>query len=438
MNTRNKLFSIFSLLILAMLVFTPVALAFDGRSADRVVIGADEVINDDLYLSGREVIVDGTINGDLLVAGETVIVNGQVTGDLWAAGREVTVNGKVGDDLFAAAAAVTLGSDANITDDVLSAGASVESKAGSQIGGALLIGAYQGLVSGAVAEDLFSGTSRLRLEGNVAGDAKIAVDTDDDNFTPGPMMFGPNMPPMPSVPAGLTFGDEANIAGQLEYTARAAISIPSGVASQVQYLLPPVDAQVSREINRNDGPGSAILDGLRRLIALLLVGLLITRLVPAWIVKPADKMQARLLPSLGIGLLGIIMVPFILLTGLALVIFAAVLVGALTLGELVGVILAVGLPTLILVGIVFFVALGYLPQAAVAYLGGRWILQRVRPESAENIYGIMLVGLVALGILLALPVLGGLIEFVVVLTGLGAIALLFWESRQRPATAVAQ
>jgi hypothetical protein len=69
----------------------------------------------------------------------------------------------------------------------------------------------------------------------------------------------------------------------------------------------------------------------------------------------------------------------------------------------------------------------------VAYLGGRWILNRVRPTAASNIYWTMLVGLMILGIVMALPVLGGLIEFIVVLLGLGAIALLIWERRQRPA-----
>ncbi len=154
MKRSTRLLSIFSLLILASLVFAPAAQAFDGRSDDRIVIGKDEVINDDLYLAGSDIIIDGTVNGDLMAAGNTVVVNGSVTGDLWAAGRTVTVNGQVGDDLFAAAAAVTLGPDASIADDVFSSAASVETQPGSTIGGELMIGAFQGLVSGDVIENL--------------------------------------------------------------------------------------------------------------------------------------------------------------------------------------------------------------------------------------------------------------------------------------------
>jgi cytoskeletal protein CcmA (bactofilin family) len=437
MNTRTKLLTILSLLVLTALVFPTTALAFDGRSGDRIVISAGEVINDDLYLSAREVIVDGTINGDLMAAGEIVVVNGTVTGDLWAAGNSVTVNGEVGDDVFAAAAAVTLGRDAKVTDDVFGGAASVESMPGSQIGGTLLIGAFQGLVSGSVAEDLLVGASRLRLEGSIGGDAMIAVDNAENTYAPNPMMYNPNMPAMPSVPSGLTFGDEASIAGLLKYTTPIAISIPASVTTQVQHEFPPTDAQIRKEISQRDGITSRWLDELRRLVALLLVGLLIARLIPAWIVNPASKIQARPLPSLGVGFLGLVVAPFILLAGLAAVIMVAVLMGALTLGELVGMVLGIGLPVLALVGILFVLALGYLPQAAVAYIGGRWILNRVRPEAAGNIYWTLLVGLVVLGILMALPVLGGLIEFFVVILGLGAIALLIWERRQPTAATVA-
>ncbi len=455
MNTRTKFYTLLSLLVLATLIFPSTALAFDGRSGDRIVIPAGEVINDDLYLSASEVIVDGTINGDLLAAAETVVVNGIVTGDLlaaaetvvvngivtgdlWAAGSSVTINGEVGDDLFAAAAVVTVGRDAKVGDDVFGAAASVESRPGSLINGTLLIGAFQGLVSGSVAEDLLVGASRLRIEGSVGGDAKIAVDNADTSYTPSSMRFGPNAPDMPSVPGGLTFGTGARVDGLLKYTTPVLISIPSSVAAQVQHEFPPTDARIRDELNRQNGPTSAWLDALRRMVALVLVGLLIARLVPAWIVTPASKIQARALPSLGVGFLGIVIAPFILLAGLLAVILVAVLMGALTLGELVGAALALGLPVLTLVGVLFFLALGYLPQAAVAYLGGRWVLNRVRPEAASNIYWSLLVGLVILGIIFALPVLGGLLEFAVVLLGLGAIALLVWERRQQaPAAASA-
>ena len=52
MNRKTRIFTLLTLFVLALFVFVPVASAYDGRSGDRVVIGKDEVINDDLFVGG--------------------------------------------------------------------------------------------------------------------------------------------------------------------------------------------------------------------------------------------------------------------------------------------------------------------------------------------------------------------------------------------------
>ena len=183
MNRKTRVFTLLTLFVLALLVLVPAAAAYDGRSGENVVIGKDEVINDDLFAGGSTVTVDGTVNGDLIAAGQTVVINGKVTGNVIATGASVTVNGEVGHDVFAAAAAVTVGPGARIGHNAYTAGASVESQADSLIGGSLLIGAGQGLVSGQITNDLLAGAGRLRLEGTVGRDAKLAVDTSDTGFS---------------------------------------------------------------------------------------------------------------------------------------------------------------------------------------------------------------------------------------------------------------
>src|SRR5512136_227390 len=151
MNRKTRLATVLTLFALALFIIVPAASAYDGRSGPQVVIGKDEVINDDLFAGGNTVTVDGTINGDLVAAGKTVVVNGKVTGNVIAAGSTVTVNGEVGHDVLAAGAVVTLGPGARVAHTAYTTGGSVESQAGSQIGGSLLIGAGQGLVSGQIA-----------------------------------------------------------------------------------------------------------------------------------------------------------------------------------------------------------------------------------------------------------------------------------------------
>ncbi len=72
-----------------------IALAADFRAGDTVTIGKNEVIDNDLVITGQNVIVDGTIKGDLVVTGGKIVVNGTVHGSLLAAGQSLTINGAV-------------------------------------------------------------------------------------------------------------------------------------------------------------------------------------------------------------------------------------------------------------------------------------------------------------------------------------------------------
>ena len=86
MFTRNKqsmhwLLALGVTLTLA-LGLSGAALAADFRSGDTVTIAKNEVIDDDLIITGQNVIVDGTINGDLVVAGGKIVINGTVNGSV--------------------------------------------------------------------------------------------------------------------------------------------------------------------------------------------------------------------------------------------------------------------------------------------------------------------------------------------------------------------
>jgi len=435
MNRKTRIFTLLTLFVLALFIFVPVASAYDGRGGEKVVVSKDEVINDDLFVGGNTVIVDGTVNGDLITGGQTVIINGKVTGNVIAAGSSVTVNGEVGYDVIAVGAAVTIGPDARIKYNAYTAGASVESQAGSLIGGSLLIGAGQGLVSGQITNDLLVGANRLRLESTVGRNAKIAVDTSNSSFSPR-YMYGPNTPPMPYVQTGLTFGAEAHVTGSLEYVSPQTVEDATSVSSQVTHTLPAQDQQLSQELAQRHSTSSYAFDTLRRLVALLLIGLLIAWLAPRWITVPAEKLLSRPLPSMGIGLVGLVAAPISWFVALGVIILIAVVFGLLSLGGLTGLILLAGFPVLGLAFVAILFILSYLCQAIVAYLGGRWILSRIRPEWNSKIYGPLLIGLLILGLLFAVPVAGGLLQFLIILAGLGAIALVVFQGRPASQTPV--
>jgi len=431
MNPKSRFVSLLVLFVLALSVFVPAASAYDGRTGERVVVARDEVINDDLFVGGTSLTVDGTVNGDLIAVGQNVTINGKVTGNVIAAGSGVTVNGEVGHDVFAAAGVVTIGPDAQIGYNAYTAGGSVESKSGSRVGGSLLLAAGQGLVSGQVTNDLLGGANRLRLEGLVGRNAKIAADASSARYSFNSMYYGPNTPSMPFVQPGLTFGPEARVAGSLEYTSPEVVAAANSVSPEVTHNLPPQDQQLSRELSQQQSTSSYVFDAIRRLVALLLIGLLIAALAPRWITVPAGKLVSSPWPSLGIGLAGLVAAPITWFVALGVIVAIAVLFGLLSLGSLTGLTLLAGLPALGVAFVAIVFVLSYLCQAIVAYLVGRWILGRLQPEWNGKIYAPVLTGLFILGLLFAVPVAGGVLQFVIVLAGLGAIILVVLQGRSK-------
>ncbi|MEW5870351.1 MAG: hypothetical protein AB1894_13840 [Chloroflexota bacterium] len=442
MKTKRYFHPLLVLALVALLTFglaTP-ALAFDPIGDDTITIEAGEVIEDDLYLFGNLVTINGTVKGDVVAFGSSITLNGLIEGDFIAAGRDVTINGEVTDDLRMAGYALKLGPEAKIGDDALAAGFSLEANQGSTIGGALVVGAFQAVIDSQVAQKAYLGLDRLEFNGHFMGDAEIGVgDPEETSVMPVNMYgMGSDMPPVPSVKPGLNFGPEAQIDGKLEYTSQSQYTIPAGVvAGAVTYTTPPVspqDVPQYRPLQETNPVLYAVLEALRFLVTLSLIGLLLALLVPAWINRPAAVLQQRPLHSLGSGLLAFVAVGFTLSLLGVVVIALAVLFGALTLDSLTGLTLMVGGSAFSALLLSFGLVCSYLSYLVVAYLGGRWILNRFNPALVEKPYWAVLLGVFILAVLTAIPFLGGLVRFLVVLTGVGAVAILLWE-RFRPAPA---
>lgn len=81
MKTHPHLFTRATPLFIA-LTLAGTASALDWRTGDSIVVAKSEVIQDDLYVAGNDVQIDGTVNGDLLVAARTVTINGDVRGNI--------------------------------------------------------------------------------------------------------------------------------------------------------------------------------------------------------------------------------------------------------------------------------------------------------------------------------------------------------------------
>jgi len=430
-----------SLICLLLSTLAPTALAFESLSGDTVVIGADEVIEDDLYVGANIFTLNGTVKGDLIVFGSTIEINGTVEGDLIAAGQTVVVRGTVTDDARIAGMALTLDSEAQVSDDVVAAGFSIEDKKGSSVDGDFTYFGYQALLAGDVAQDLTVGVGGLQLSGSIGGDVKAEVGEAEEG--PPPTFFMtmmPNVPAMPSVPTGLTVDEGAQIGGKLDYTSAREWSIPGGVvAGAITRHEPEIEVEAKEEVVVSPAKRAAdwFLGHLRRLVTLLLVGLLIVWVVPGWTEKATAALRAKPLPSLGWGVVSIAVFILGLLVILIGTIIVAVVLGVITLGGLAGTTAWTGGLTMALLAFFFSITVTYITKVVVSFLSGRLILARLKPDWAEGRIWPLVVGVVLFVIITAVPILGWLVNLVVVLLGLGALWLLGRDVyRQRRAAPV--
>lgn len=293
------------LAILMGLLFSSTALAAEVVSGDPYILPRGEVVTDDLYVTGGEVIIDGAVEGDLIVAAGYVEINGVVMGDLLAAGGAVVITGVIQDDVRAAGGGVLL--TGSVGDDFFAAGGGgwpgmafipmqmedrsvpqgVNVVASASVDGDAFIAGGQGLVAGSIGRNLSVGLGDLTFSGQVAGDADLNAQT-------------------------LTVVPGAQVQGELRYTTKSDVAIPEGVASSV--------TQEPWEDDSTDGSGATVarnpIGGFLRwllstaltIVGLLVVGWLLWSFAPRQIIGPVATIEARPMEAGILGLLAAVAV----------------------------------------------------------------------------------------------------------------------------------
>jgi cytoskeletal protein CcmA (bactofilin family) len=351
------------------------------RSGDTVTIAQGETVAHDLYVSAGTVQIDGRIDGDLIVAGGTVTVNGPVNGNLIAAGGNLTLNGEVAGDLFAGGGTVITGG--NVRRSVRVGGGQVT--VGSQVGRDLLVGAGTLTLaqSARVAGDLIFGTGQTNLNGTV--DGSVLGQTSQYSKT-----------------------------GTVRGTDEVTIQEPR-----------------EQEERREPTVADRILDQLRRYVTILVAGGLLLWLAPRLFRGAAALVEERPLPSLGYGVLTIAGWVGLLIALVIAVVVLAIVLGLLGLGGLLGVsvvaaILSGGVSTFLVLTVAIFVA-----DAIVGFALARWLQGRFAAGAAWPAFALLALGVLIVVLVTWIPILGGLIQLLAALVGLGALVYWLWE-RLRP------
>lgn len=402
----------------------PLAGWADERAEQIITIGAQEVINEDLYLAGETITINGTVNGDAVVAARQITLNGTVTGDLIAAGQSIIVNGTVQDDIRMAGQVLLVGEGARISDGVMAAGYSLETKAGSTIGGNLHFFGGQALLAGTVQKNVRAAAGALQIAGKVNGNLNLAVGNGGVSVSP----FLPKSPAIPQIPPGLTLTSSTQVGGDLTYRSLAPANMATGatVSGRVVQEAIPVPPEQRPKLAHQ-----LLLQG-QRLVTLVLVGWLLLKLLPGWLPTLSTTVATQPLPAFGWGVVTVagVVAGTIALSLLTVLLLA---ISGLLLPPLVLPVLGVGLLALLALLIGFGIVTNFVPPLILSFLGGQWLVARLQPGRSLNPLVALIAGLVVFVVLTALPVVGGFFNAIAVFLGLGALWL-GWRSGDRGGT----
>ena len=427
---------VFALIAIVSFSLVVPARAFDGRAGENITIAAGETVTDDLYVSANIFTLDGVVKGDLVVMAQAVIINGTVEGDLMAAGQTIIINGKVTDDARIAGYGLLVDKQASIADDLVSAGFSLETGKDTNIGGDLVFAGAQALLVGTVDGNALAAVNGLALRGSIGGDLDAAVGEATQEEGLPPSMFMPQdgiQISIPPVAPGLTIAEDATIGGDLHYTQTVELNLPLNVvAGKVTRTAPEVNVEMEvvptpQEQVRDWGFGM-----LRSMVTLILIGLFMGWLFPRFMGATAEKLQAQFGMSIVWGLVGFASFWFALFVVIFAIIFGGILFGALSLGGLSATIIWLGILTLFASTLGLILVWAYLSKVFVASVLGKWLLKFISPNAAEHKVWPLVTGVIVLVFIIGmlrfplapLGPIGGLVNFLVMLLGLGALWLL--------------
>lgn len=393
---RRVRLSIVPVLVLAMLLVLGGAVAAATLSSGDVYhLPAGQVIEDNLYVTGGEIIIDGAIDGDLIAFGGYIEVNGEVSGDILAMGGAVVVNGPVAGDVRIAGGGLAL--NGPIGGDLVSAGGGAavpgmpsipitignrQVQQGTMLArtatvgrDAMMVGG-SGILQGSIAGTLWAAMGSIQLEGTVGGDVNL---------------YGNR----------IVVADNASIGGTLYYSTDSGVEpvIPSGVAASVECV-------ISHQPAARPEPTIAerfvtwTISVVRALIGLLVLGWLLVRLAPVFTRRTLDAMNRRALAALGVGILvALVAVPVILvLIGLAWLFWGFVGGG-----------LAVAFLLFGLLGVLWFVS---------PAITGLWLGRRIlSPQTSDLLALVIGVLIVLLGIRVVewAPLVGGFLAWLLLM-----------------------
>ena len=332
-----------------------------------ITIAETETIDDTLLVAAERIVIKGKVTGDLVAVGRNIDIDGSIEGNLFAFGESVTVTGTVGGLVLGAGSAFEL-AGASVGGDLWAAGAKVTVDSKARVARNATIAGANATVAGSIAKDLHAFAEIVELDGKVGGDLEA---------------FGERVRLL----------DDAHVGGNARLRIPSEDSLHRAAGARVDGEIEFLDLPV---VTNRYASGEFYLWQAARLVSGVLVGLALFWLIPG-LRTVAVSGGIGGLKTAGIGLVTLVSAPII-----------AVVV-AITL---------VGLPFSVFVIFAWMVSI-YLAKILVGAFIGRTMLGSTK--YGDRIALVLLAGITVIILAINLPAIGGFINFVLTIIGIGLI-----------------
>ncbi|MDX1375284.1 MAG: polymer-forming cytoskeletal protein [Burkholderiales bacterium] len=359
---------------LALALACAAALASDGQD-DSWRERVERSVGADRFGAGGTALVSSSVAGDLFLAGGEVIVGDEVGGDLVAAGGTIRIDADSGQDVYAAGGQLSL--NARVARNARLAGGKLDIGPRARIAGSLAAAGGRINVRGPVDGYVLAAAKRVYIDAPIGGDVELRA-------------------------SSIELGPRARIAGGLRYAAQTELQRDPAaeIGGSVERIEPRRAADWLRI-------GDAVEGAIVAAFWIWTVGMMVLAVVfvvvaPKSATQLAETVRGRFWTSLLVGFLTLVAAP------IAIAILLATGIGA-----PLGLLLLLAYAAVLLVG-----------YAAAGVALGQGVLERINPDRTRHRAwqaAAAVLALLVLTLLALIPVLGGLIAFVALLVGAGAL-----------------
>lgn len=384
LNSKKSFKLILLLVTVLFITFQFGSVLADNMSGGDFTLQADKTHDGTMFISGNNINIKGTVDGTAFIAGQNINISGVINGDLFIAGQNVKVNGTVNGSIITASQDTIL--DGNITNNIYSASQNTTIK--SQTKGAVFLAGDKIILEDKtrIEKDLFVGASQIFQAGEISGNFLAASENTSISG-----LIGKNA----RIKTKDLYVEEAEIRGNLKYDSvdKAIISKDSKIAGKTDWnkIEPQPKASVFSL--------AVLMSIVIKIINALVIWFIIKLLRPRFWSNLARNIRLNPLKSLGFGALALIVTP----TAIFFLILAVVMY-----------------PLAFLLTALYALAI-YLSRVIVSVFIGEWLQDKFAWTYKHKGVWTTLLGLVIVSTLGVIPIVGMIVNTLVILAGLGSI-----------------